>query len=195
MKLNKEIKKENNNNKIFFVLMTFLLICLPFINYLFQRNSSLLIIYLFLLEGLILFSIGSKINSIYMKYELRSNIIKIKDGLIKEDSLIYCDKVKLIDTINRGSNIEIIVISTYRFRNKYLKPIDFRFLKKYYEINDFYNKYKKLYPDEVYYYQIIKNGNLKKYNLLNDIFKSCVKAEYTKSSIENIKIAREQEEF
>lgn len=175
--------------------MTFLLICLPFINYLFQRNSSLLIIYLFLLEGLILFSIGSKINSIYMKYELRSNIIKIKDGLIKEDSLIYCDKVKLIDTINRGSNIEIIVISTYRFRNKYLKPIDFRFLKKYYEINDFYNKYKKLYPDEVYYYQIIKNGNLKKYNLLNDIFKSCVKAEYTKSSIENIKIAREQEEF
>lgn len=195
MKLNKAINKENNANKGFFILMIFLLIFLPFIYYLFQRNSSILKIYLLLLEGLILFSIVNKINSIYIKYEVKNNIIKVKDGIIKKDSLIYCDKVKLIDTLSSGSNMEIILITTYKYRNRYLRGLDFRFLKKYEAINTFYNKNKELYPDDAYYYQIIKNGNLKKYNLLNDIFKNCVKAEYSKSAINNIKIAREQEGF
>lgn len=163
--------------------------------YLFQRNSSIFKIYLLLLEGLILFSIFNKINSIYIKYEVKNNIIKVKDGIIKKDSLIYCDKVKLIDTLNSGSNMEIILITTYKYRNRNFKSIDLKFLKKYESVNAFYNKNKKLYPENVYYYQIIKNGNLKKYTLLNDIFKNCVKAECSKSAIKNIKIAREQEEF
>lgn len=175
--------------------MTFLLICLPFIYYLFQRHSSVLIIYLLLLEGLILFSIVNRINSLYIKYEVKNNIIKVKDGIIKKDSLIYCDKVKLVDTLNSGSNMEIIIITTYKYGNRYLKVLDFKVLKKCEFISTFYNKNKKLYPDEIYYSQIIKNGNLKKYKLLNDIFKNCVKAEYSKSAINNIKIAREQEEF
>ena len=36
---------------------------------------------------------------------------------------------------------------------------------------------------------------LKKYNLLDEIYKNCVRASYTSSAIENIKIAREQIEI
>lgn len=195
MKLNKAIKKENSNNKIFFILMSFLLICLPFVYYLFQRSSSVLIMFLLLLEGLILFSIANRINNSYIKYTLKNNNFIIKDGFLKREVSINCEKIKLIDTVNINSEIEIILISNSKFRNKYLQLIDFRFLNKHTEINEFYNKAKRLYPEEIYYYQVIKRGSLKKYNLISDLFKNCVKAEYTSSAIENIKIARGQEEF
>ena len=49
-----------------------------------------------------------------------------------------------------------------------------------------------IYPDTIFYYQVIKRGGLKKYLLLDTIYKNCVKAVYTDDCIQNIKIARGQ---
>lgn len=43
-----------------------------------------------------------------------------------------------------------------------------------------------------YYFQVIRRGGLKKYLLLDLIYKNCVRATYTEESIQNIKIARGQ---
>jgi len=195
LKLTKAIKKEKNNNKIFFSLMIFLLIILPFIAYLFQTTSKILIIYLLFLESLIIFACFNKINYILLKYDFKYNKLKIKEGFIRKNILIYCDKVILIHTKNYKSEMEIIIVSTSKFRNKYFQKIDVKFLKKYPDISNLYSQIKSLNPEEIYYYKVIKYGGLKKYNLLNDIFKNCVKAQYSSEAIENIKIAREEKEF
>ena len=53
-------------------------------------------------------------------------------------------------------------------------------------------KIKEKNPDKKYYFQVIKRGGLKKYLLLDSIYRNCVKAVYTDESIQNIKIARGQ---
>ena len=54
---------------------------------------------------------------------------------------------------------------------------------------------KRINKNTIYYFQIIKYGELKKYMLLDNIYKSCVNAIYTEAAIENIKIARGQKEI
>jgi hypothetical protein len=62
-------------------------------------------------------------------------------------------------------------------------------------VNEEYIKIKKLNPENMFYFLTIRKGSLVKYNLLDTIFKNCVKATYTLDAIENIKIARGQKEI
>ncbi len=50
----------------------------------------------------------------------------------------------------------------------------------------------KLNKETQWYIYNKKRGALKKFKLLDDIYKNCVTATYTNDSIENIKIARGQ---
>ena len=92
-------------------------------------------------------------------------------------------------------DMEIIIVTTMKFRNKSLKHISKSFLQRYPEVNHEYLKLKKLNSEDTYYFQIINRGALNKYILLEIIYKNCVKAVYTSSAIDNIKIARRQNEF
>ena len=65
-------------------------------------------------------------------------------------------------------------------------------LKKIPNIQKEYNKIKENNHGSLIYYQVIKKGGLRKYLLLDIIYKNCVKATYTEQCIENIKIARGQ---
>ena len=73
-----------------------------------------------------------------------------------------------------------------------LRLVDKKFLKRYPQITREYDIIKQINPKNEYYFQVIRRGGLKKYLLLDSIYRNCVKAIYTDESIQNIKIARGQ---
>ena len=175
--------------------MTIIFTILPLIVYLSQIKQLFLLIYLAFVEILIVFAIITNINQNKLKFTFINNKLKFKSGLFDKESTILCDRVIIVHTDKLKEDMEIILITSNKFRNYYLKPITREFIKKYPEASELYLKFKRINPEEVYYFQIIKRGSLKKYILLDEIFKNCVKANYTASAIENIKIAREQVEL
>lgn len=195
MKINKALKKEQKNIKRFFILMFILFISLPLILLISQVKSLFITIYLYFLETLIILSCISKINYHKLKFSVKNNKLRFKSGLFGKESIILCDKVVLVHTNKFDEDMGIVLVTTSKFRNTYLRPITKTFMKKYPKASNLYIKIKKNRPEEIYYFQVIKWGALKKYNLLDEIFRSCVKAQYTASAIENIKIARGQIEL
>ena len=195
MKILKALKKEKNQEKHFFIFMLILFLILPIIVFLSQIRSIFLWSYLGVIELLIIISCINKLNYHNLRFSCNNNKLKFKSGLFSQEAIILCDKVAVVHTDKDKEEMDIILISTVRFRNKYLKPISKGFLKKYPEALEEYIKIKKINPEENYYFQIIRRGALKKYTLLDVIYKNCVRASYTDSAIANIKIAREQIEL
>jgi energy-coupling factor transporter transmembrane protein EcfT len=195
LKIDKAIKKEKSNSRVFFIIMTIIFIVLPLVAYLSQTKHLFMWIYLAFVEILIIFAIITKINQNKLKFNINNNKLKFKSGVFSKESIILCDKVVVVHTDKSKEDMDIILITINRFRNPYLKPITKGFIKKYSEASEEYLKIKKISPEEVYYFQVIRRGSLKKYILLDEIFKNCVKANYTASAIENIKIARAQIEL
>lgn len=195
MKILKALKKEKKQEKHFFIFMLILFLILPIIVFLSQIRSIFLWSYLGVIELLIIISCINKLNYHNLRFSCNNNKLKFKSGLFSQESIILCDKVAVVHTDKDKEEMDIILISTVRFRNKYLKPISKGFLKKYPEALEEYIKIKKINPEENYYFQIIRRGALKKYTLLDVIYKNCVRASYTDSAIANIKIAREQIEL
>jgi len=195
MKIEKALKKEQKSIKRFYILMFLLFVTLPLVFLISQVKSLFIMIYLYSLEILIIISCISKANYHNLKFTAKNNKLKFKSGLFGKEAILLCDKVVLVHTNKVGEDLNIVLVSTSKFRNNYLKPITKIFMKKYPEASNSYIKIKKNNPEEIYYFQVIKRGALKKYILLDEIFKNCVKAQYTASAIENIKIARGQIEL
>lgn len=195
MKIHKALKKERKHERYFFILMIMLFILLPLIAYLSQIKSIFLWVYLGIIESLIIIACINKLNYHRLIFSCINNKLKFKSGLFFKESVILCDKIVVVHTDKSKEEMDIILISTGRFRNKYLKPISKNFLKKYPEASEEYIKIKRINPEDSYYFQVISRGALKKYILLDTIYKNCVRASYTASAIENIKIAREQIEL
>lgn len=195
MKILKALKKERKQEKHFFIFMIILFLILPLIAFLSQVESIFLWFYLGVLEFLIVMACINKLNYHNLRFSCNNNKIKFKSGLFVKESVILCDKVAVVHTDKDKEEMDIILITTVRFRNRYLKPVSKGFLKKYPEALEEYIKVKKIKPEESYYFQVIRKGALKKYMLLDVIYKNCVRASYTFSAIENIKIAREQVEL
>lgn len=189
MDIFKALKKERKQEKHFFIFMIALFIILPLITFLSQIKSIFLWSYLGVIEFLIIVACINKLDYHNLKFSCSNNMLKFKSGLFLKKSVILCDKVVVVHTDKYDEEMDIILISTVRFKNKYLKPVSKGFLKKYPEALEEYIKVKKINPEESYYFQVIRKGALKKYTLLAIIYKNCVKASYTNSAIENIKIA------
>jgi hypothetical protein len=131
-------------------------------------------------------------NSYRVEYRYSNNRLVFITGIFAKEHLILCDKVVLVHTNKSEYDLEIVLITSIIFKNKGLRPIDNNFLKRYPQVAQEYNDIKLQNPKKDYYFQIIKRGGLKKYLLLDSIYKNCVKAIYTDESIQNIKIARGQ---
>lgn len=192
MKINKGLKKEKNNLKMFYIIMIGLLVILPIVTDLSGTRNPFIWMYLLALIILILLSILIKTNYYMLKYRCSNNKLKFRSGVFSKESLILCDKVCIVDTDKSKEEMSIILVTNIKFKNKNLKPVTKGFLKKYPNVENEYNKLRKLEDASLYYYQIIKRGGLHKYDILNCIYGNCVKAIYTDSAIENIKIARGQ---
>lgn len=192
MKITKALKKERKNNKIFFIFMSVLFIFLPTLTLLSKNKDLFFIIYLIIIELLIIIALIRKSNYNRLKFSCSNGKLKFKSGLFKKEINILCEKVALVHTFKSNEDMKIVIISTSRFRNKNFKKISREFLKNYSEASEEYLKIKKINPEDEYYFLIIRYGGLKKYILLDTIYINCVRASYTSSAIENIKVARDQ---
>ena len=172
--------------------MTILSVTLPLILLLTGLTNIFYLSYLFFIEFLICVATINKMNYHKLSYSCSNNRLKFKNGLFSKESVILCDKVVLVHTEKMEEDMDIIIVTTAKFKNKALKPVGALFLKKYSLASSEYKRIKELQPENIYYYQVIKRGGLKKYMILDSIYKNCVRATYTDECIQNIKIARGQ---
>lgn len=192
MNIYKAIKQEKKFLKRFYIIMIFLSIILPFIAFLTNATTFFYLSYLSLIEILIFLAILSKINYHRIKFSCNNNKLKIKSGIFSKESLILCDKVVLVHTEKMEDEMDIIIVTSVKVKNRGLKLVTRGVLKRYPKMKEKLIKIKELNENTVLYYQVIRKGGLKKYLLLDTIYKSCVKATFTEDCIQNIKIARGQ---
>lgn len=192
MDIEKAIKWEKKMLRRFYITMILISVMLPVAMMLAGKNTAFYVGYLAIIEGLIIVAIVMKLNFNRLNYTCANNKLKFKSGIFSKEHLIFCDKVAIVHTEKMEDEMEIILVTTARLRNKSLRPVSKGFLKRYSSVAFEYMAQKELDPEQVFYYQIIKRGGLKKYLLLESIYKNCVKAVYTEEAIENIKIARGQ---
>lgn len=186
------IKKEKSHFKIFLITMGVILIILPIVLITTGLTTIFYISYMIFIDFLIVIAIITKMNSYRVEYRCSNNRLMFKAGIFVKEHLIICDKVALVHTNKSEYDLEIVLITSIIFKNKGLRPIDKNFLKRYPQIIEKYNDIKQQNPKRDYYFQIVKRGGLKKYLLLDSIYKNCVKSIYTDESIQNIKISRGQ---
>ncbi len=192
MNINKAIKIEKNHLKIFLVIMILIALMLPLALIITNSFTIFYIIFLIVIEILICMSIIIKLNAYKIKFRCINNRLVFSFGLLPKDYLIMCDKVEIVHTSNCDYDLEIVIITSMNFKNKALRQVDNGIFKKYPDIKKYYLKLQEKDKDKKHYFQVIKRGGLKKYLLLDSIYKNCVKAVYTNESIQNIKIARGQ---
>lgn len=190
MDIYKALKLEEKSNKRFYILMGLIGIVLPFSLWFTGINTIFLDVLLIFIELLIILSILKRIDFMKLKYSYKNNKIRFVSGMFTKEKLIICDKVAVVHTSKMEEDMEIVILSKSNIRKSKVKPIVKGFLLKYPEVSEEYLKLKRMNPEEEYFYQIIKKGGLKKYLFLKEIYSSCVKAVYTESCIQNIKIAR-----
>lgn len=186
------IKKEKFHLKLFLITMVIISIILPGVLILTGLTTIFYMSYVILIECLIVIAVIIKMNSYKVEYRCLNNRLIFKSGIFSKEHLIICDKVVLVHTSKSDYDLEIVIITSVVFKNIGLRPVDKNFLKRYPQIAREYNDIKQLNPKKDYYFQVVKRGGLKKYLLLDSIYKNCVKAIYTDESIQNIKIARGQ---
>jgi membrane protein YdbS with pleckstrin-like domain len=187
MELNKAIRKQKKSYKIFMLSMSFIFFIMPLALKLLNKLSLFFLSYLVFLELLIVMAVVLKTNYESFSYEINLDRLVMKDGIFKNQYNISCEKVQLVHAEEREDGIDLVILLASRIRNKKIKLVDKELLKKYAVVSHEYNIIKKLNPETEYYYIVIKRGGFVKYSLLMDLYKNCVKARYTRSSIENIK--------
>ncbi|EKQ50841.1 MULTISPECIES: hypothetical protein [unclassified Clostridium] len=192
MDIYKAIKKEKSHLKIFLISMVVIALFLPIILLITGLTTIFYISYVIFIEFLIVVAIIVKMNGYKVEYRYLNNRLIFKTGIFVKEYLIICDKVVLVHTNKSDYDLEIVLITNVKFKNRGLRLVDQNFLKRYPQISEQYNVINKASPNRDYYFQVIKRGGLKKYLLLDLIYKNCVKAVYTDDSIQNIKIARGQ---
>ncbi|MGK0465530.1 MAG: hypothetical protein ACJAX4_000811 [Clostridium sp.] len=191
MNINKAIRKQRKTYKRFVLSMCFIFVLLPLILKISKIINIFLVMYLICIEIMITLVLLLRFNEEFMEFKLDGYKISIWCGIAKMKFIIICNKVAVVHTMNRGVDLQIIIITKSRFRNKRISPIDIKFLQKYPCAAQMYNKIKVLDPEQEYFYITISNGGFRKYNLLDNIYKSCVGALFSDDAIEKIKEYRE----
>lgn len=192
MNIFKALKKEGKFLKRFYISMGTLFVLLPLSVYMTNMYTAFYMIFLLIIELLIVLAVISKRNATKIRYSCNNNRLKITSGLFSKENLIFCDKVVLVHTEKMEDDIEIYIFTTVNFKNKRLKLVGKSLLKRIPSVEEDYLKVRRDNPGKLIYFQQVKRGGLKKYMLLDTIYKNCVKAVYTDQCIENIKIARGQ---
>lgn len=195
MEINRALKRIRKKENIFFIIMGILSVSIPTLAYLANLKNTFIYVYIMIIEILILIAILSRINTCTLKFKYYNSRFKIRQGLFLKESIILCENVAIVHTSKEREDIEIIIVASSKFRNKKARPVTKGFLKKYPEVEREYKRLKKINEEQTYYFQIIRNGSLRKYIFLENIYTTCVKSAYTPAAIESIKIARGQINF
>lgn len=200
MNIDKAIRKQKKSYKIFMLSMSFIFFLLPTVFILNRKFNIFYIVYLVVLEMLIFLAIVIIFNNEFLKFQYDGYRVKVNMGVKNIKLNIICDRIILVHVENyivknsKRVDFRIIFLSTAKFRNNRMIPVNKEFLKKHSYVARQYNKLKILHPHVNFYYTIIKSGGLNKYLFLDTIYKSCVYAYFTEESIEKIKYYRENSE-
>lgn len=192
MNINKAVKMEKKHLKLFIAVMVLIAVTLPLALFVTNLFTIFYLIFLLIIELLICAAIIVRLNAYKIKFRCVNNRLIFSMGILAKEYLILCDKVAIVHTNNCDYDLEILLITSMNFKNKALRQVDNGIFKKYPDIKKYYLKLQEKDKDKKHYFQVIKRGGLKKYLLLDSIYKNCVKAVYTNESIQNIKIARGQ---
>jgi hypothetical protein len=187
MDINKAIRKQEKSHRRFLLFLGFIFFAMPFILILTKRFNLFFGIYLCIIELLVLTATLISVNKNYIRYSIGEYKLKLKFGWFGEEFSIACDKVALVHTEGTGAAMNIVILTTSKFRNKKINAVDEVFLRKHSYVSHHYYRLKKLNPEINYFYVVAQKGNYHKYILLDMIYRNCVKAYYTEESIEKIK--------
>lgn len=195
MNIDKAIRKQEKSYGRFNIFMACLFILFPVLVFGFKLKNIYVYSYLIVLEIAIILCLIISKEKMTLKYTCKNNFLKIKISIFIKSIKILCDKIVLVHTEKKGDDIEIIVVTTTRVGKRAFKLIGKSVLKSYPVLATEYEKIQRMNKDTNFYYMVIKNGGFNKFALLDDMYKSCVKAKFTGDTIENIKIARGQKEI
>lgn len=195
MNIDKAIKKQEKAYRRFNIFMVCLFILFPVLVFGFKLKNIYVYSYLIVLEIAIILCLIISKEKMTLKYTCKNNFLKIKISIFIKSIKILCDKIVLVHTEKKGDDIEIIVVTTTKVGKRAFKLIGKSVLKSYPVLATEYEKIQRMNKDTNFYYMVIKNGGFNKFALLDDMYKSCVKAKFTGDTIENIKIARGQKEI
>lgn len=171
---------------------------LPAVFILSKKFYIFYIAYLVVLETLILLYIIIRTSKESLKYRYDGYKLKIMLGITSKTINILCDKVVFVhveEDISQDKNdFKIILIALSKFRSNRMLSINEKFLKNHAYLAQKYYKLKTQFPENSYYYTIIRRGGLKKYPLLDLIYRSCVYAIFSEEAIDTIKYYRDNSE-
>lgn len=189
MDIDKVLRKQKKSYKRFMLSMGFIFVLLPIVLQVSGNFNMFFIFYLILIEGLIIFSMLIRHNEEYLVYKVSGTKLTIITSARKIRYHISTEKVAIVHTLNNEKNFDLMIVTKSRFRNKRLGHLDFKVLEKYPEVEKVYNKVKM--PEEgPYYFFFVRKGGMKKYLLLNFLYKYCATAVFTESAVERIKETR-----
>ena len=144
MEINKALKRIRKKENIFFIIMGILSVSIPTLAYLANLKNTFIYVYIMIIEILILIAILSRINTCTLKFKYYNSRFKIRQGLFLRESIILCENVAIVHTSKEREDVEIIIVTSSKFRNKKARPVTKGFLKKYPEVEREYNRLKKL---------------------------------------------------
>jgi hypothetical protein len=189
MDIDKVLRKQRKSYKRFMLSMGFIFLLLPIALNVSGKFNVFFIFYLILLEALVLLSMAIRYNEEYLSFKVQGLKLTIITSAAKIKYNISIDKVAIVHVLNNEKYFDLLIITKSRFRNKRLQHLDFKVLDKYSEVDRVYNKIKM--PNEgPYFFFIIRKGGIKKYLLLNFLYKNCVNANFTESAVEKVKECR-----
>ena len=197
MNINKAIRKQSKSYKRFVLSMCFIFFILPLFLIYYKKFDLFYISFLSVIEVMILISIIISSRRELLNFEYETGRLKLKIGFSREKINILCNKILYVDVkitpseVNGFQDFKILLLSNSKFKNKKMKKVNQDFMKEYTLVSYHYIKFKQRSPEDEFYYLIINAGGLKKYKLLDTIFKSCVNAGFSQESIEKIKIYRD----
>ncbi|MGL5616901.1 MAG: hypothetical protein ACRDD2_11840 [Sarcina sp.] len=195
MFIDRAIKKQEKSYSRFIKFMIFLMILFPVLVFGFQIKNLYVYFYLTILEIAILIAIIVANEKMFLNYSCKNNFLRIKTSIFMKKIKLICDKIILVHSEKKGDEIEIIIVTTTRVGKRAFKLIGKTILRTHPALTMEYERIKKENPDTNYYYMVVKNGGFKKFILLDDMYKNCIKAKFTGDTIEHIKIARGQKEI
>lgn len=187
MNINKAIRKQNKSYIRFMLTMSFIFILLPEALFLSNKwKHMVFLIFLFIIEILIIILMLTVSNS-RLSYTVLEKNLKVKSGIYPKTININFERVLAVHTKNINENLEIILITSSNLRSKYVKRIDDNFLRLYPDLYDECNRLIKSDGQNEFYYFTISSGGYNKYKLLDELYKTCLRAYFTDETIERIK--------
>lgn len=186
MDIDKVLKKQKKSYRRFMLSMGFIFLLLPIVLFIAKQFNMFFIGYLCVVEVLIFILVLRRYNEEYLKFDVCEDkiCIAILGGRIKYK--VSYNKVAIIHTIPQEKYFDILIVVKSKLRNKKMRVVTKKVLEKFSGVEKHYIKM-KMPTDNDYYYFVITRGGIRKYLLLDLLFKFCVGAIFTENAIQNIK--------